>query len=311
MERINSLSRLLTVQISEMSEDSPDFVSSSWKGIFSSLNIQPLDHSFEIDTTKMSDDFLLADAYTLVDYLTFETHHENSILAYLQKIRENARQNQEQINHLIWPHINKKYLEIKNIELQDIWPDKILSFYKDTLEFTYLFYGLIQSSFYQDAGFHFIELGKNIERFQNTARIFETHLQLLMMTDKKEHDDLIGLLLRCGAFHSYRKVHSLQLDFRKVIDFLLYDSHFPFSLRFSYQKIKVSIQNIHGKTKSNFPIYEQLEKIDSLLKEGYKGSPLFKFLNSLYKEAYQINQDLNNIYLNYKSLLPLIKNDQQ
>lgn len=310
-ERMNTLSRLLIVQVSEVSEDSSDLVSAGWKGIFSSLNIKPPDENLLVDASKMSDDFLLADAYTLVDYLTFEKHHESSIFSYLHKVRENARQNQGQIGDLIWSHINKQYLKMKTIKLQDIWPENITDLYKETLKFTYLFYGLIQDSFYQNVGFQFINFGKNIERFQNITNIFENHLKLLIMTDKEEHDDLISLLLRCGAFHGYRHVHSLDLDFRKVIDFLIYDSSFPLSIKCSYERMKEIVMQIQEKTETNLVIYEKLAYIEAKLKKGYEGQPLFEFLKNLSGLAVQLHQDLNDIYLNYKGSFSLIKNEQQ
>jgi len=234
IERANTLSRLLLIQVNEISEDSPEFLSSGWKGIFSSLNIVPPHENLLIDSSTQ-DDFLLADAYTLLDYLTFETYHQGSILSYLEKARENAHQNQDKISDLVWSHINKSYLNLKSSHLKDIWPGKITGLYKNILEFSYLFYGLVQDSLYQDKGAYFIELGKNIERFQNTVSIFENHLRLLIMTHKEEQDDLTGLLLRCGAFSNYKQVYSLNINFRKAIDFLIYNPHFTRSLEFCYR----------------------------------------------------------------------------
>ena len=309
IERANALSRLLLVQVNEIPEDSPDFVSSSWKGIFSSLNITPPNDSLLMDSST-KDDFLLADAYTLLDYLTFETHHQGSILSYLEKARENARQNQEKISVLIWPHINKSYLKLKSSNLQDIWPDKITELYKEILESSYLFYGLVQDSLYQNIGADFIELGKNVERFQNTASIFENHLRLLIMAHKKEQDDLVGLLLRCGAFNNYKQVHSLDMNFRKVIDFLIYNPHFTRSLEFCYGRIKKCLSSIQEKNQFNTLIYNCLDCIKEKLEKRYEGMPLPDFLNSLHIESSKMNQEIDSIYFNYKNLSSFIKNEQ-
>ena len=309
IERANTLARLLSVQINEIPEDSSDFVSSSWKGIFSSLNIIPPNETLLIDSSTQ-DDFLLADAYTLLDYLTFETHHQGSILSCLEKARENARQNQEKISVLVWPHINKSYLKLKSSHLQDIWPDKITGLYKDILEFSYLFYGLVQDSLYQDMGASFIELGKNVERFKNTAGIFENHLRLLVMVHKEEQDDLVGLLLRCGAFNNYKQVHSLNINFRKAIDFLIYNPHFTRSLEFCYREIKKHLNFIQEKNQFNSAIYNQLDSIRKKMERRYEGVPLPDFLNSLYLESYKLNQEIDNIYFNCKSLSSFIRNEQ-
>ena len=312
IERASCMSRLLLIQLNEMSEDSPDFISAGWKGLFDSLKIPNLKEDFlsgEKNESSASDDFLLADAYTLVDYLTFETHHRGSILSCLELARENARQNQEKITRLVWPHINKTYLRFKEMDLKDLWPDKIVDLYKDILGFSYLFYGLVQDSLYQDEAVHFIQIGRYLERFQNTASIFESHISA-MMARKEDEEDLIGLLLRCGAFDNYRQLHSLDLKLRKVTDFLLHSPAFASSLKFCNNKIRESLSSIEKKGDFNASIYQFVESIDNQLKETHWGQPLAKFLHSLYQESVWIDQAIDEIYFNRKSLDVYVPNDQ-
>lgn len=312
VERASCISRLLLIQIDEIPEDSPDFVSAGWKGIFDSLKIQGFKEDFlsrKKGEDKVSDDFLLADAYTFFDYLTFETHHPGSILSCLKSARNNARQNQEKITRLMWPHINKTYLRVKRTELKDIWPNKVIDLYKDILEFSYLFHGLVKDSLYQDEAVHFIQIGHYLERFQNTASLFESHIRL-MMSYKEEESDLIGLLLRCGALDNYRQVHSLDLKFRKVLDFLLYAPHFSGSLKFCIEKIKESLSLIEEKGGFNIPIYQILEEIDNKLKPPHSGQSLMQFLNSLYQESVKANESIDKVYFNCKSFDILVKSDQ-
>ena len=310
VERASCISRFLLVQMNEIPEDSPNFVSVSWKGIFDSLKIPMFkDSTMIVGEEKVSDDFLLADAYTLVDHLTFETYHPWSILSCLTFARENARQNQGKISSLMWPHINKTYLRVKQISLKDLWPDKIIDLYKNILDFSYLFYGLTQDSLYQDEAVHFIQTGQYLERFQNTASLFENHIRSIM-SHKEEEEDLIGLLLRCGAFDNYRQIHSLNLKFRKVTDFLLYNSCFSGSLQFCNDKIKSSLFFIEGKKESNSSIYRSLKKIEEQLKNSNTGQPLAQFLNSLHQESFRIGAAIDTIYMNYKSMDSFVQSDQ-
>ena len=313
VERVHCLSRFLLVQIDEMPEDSPEFVSASWQGLFRSLHLTKLDKNFLSDDNKknkISDDFLLADAYTLVDYLTFETYHHESILSYLEFVRENARQNQATIPKLMWPPINKIYLRVKPLNLQDLWPSKIIDLYKEILEFTYLFYGLTQDSVYQNEVVHFIQIGRYLERFQNTVSLFESHIHFLM-GHKKEESDLMGTLLRCGGFDNYRQVYSLDLKLPKVTEFLLRSDGFTGSLKFCNNKIKESLSAIEENKKSNSFIYKSLENIEQKLKQpNFEQQPLKEFLNSIYTESFNINKSLNEVYFNPKSFNALVTTDQ-
>ncbi len=312
MERASCMSRLLLAQINEMSEDSSDFISAGWKGLFDSLRLPNLKEGFLLkakNESPASDDFLLADAYTLADYLTFETYHGGSILNCLEFVRENAHQNQEKLAGPVWPHINRYYLRFKKMSLKDLWPDKIVDFYKDVLEFTGLFYGLTQDALYQDESARFIQMGRYLERFQNTASIFENHISS-MMAHKEDEEDLIGLLLRCGALDSYRLARSLDLKLRKVTNFLIHDSAFPRSLQFSSQKIKESLIFIEEKRDFNAPIYQSVETLGKKLNEKSLGRPLAQFLSGLYQESAQIHQAIDKIYFNRKGLEAYAPHDQ-
>ena len=171
IERASCLSQLLIVQMTEMPEDSVDFVLASWKKFFDRFSVSGFKNfsSSEFKEEKTSERFLLANAYTFVDYFTFETYHGGSILSCLGFARENARQSQEKITRLMWPHINKTYLQAKDMQLKDLWPYKIIDFYRDILKFSYLSYGMARDLLCQDELAHFIQIGRFLERFQNTA----------------------------------------------------------------------------------------------------------------------------------------------
>ena len=301
IERASCLSQLLIVQMTEIPEDSFDFISAGWEGIFDRFNIAGFKKDFlpnQVKEGETSDDFLLADAYTFVDFLTFETHHSGSILSCLSFARENARQSQEKITKLIWPHINKTYLQAKDMQLKDLWPHKIIDFYKDILKFSYSFYGMTQDSLYQNESVHFIQIGRFLERFQNTTSVFENHIRL-MINQKEEEEDITGLLLRCGAFDSYRQLYSLDLTFRNTIDFLLYSDRFSSSLRFCTNEIKEALISIEKK--GSTPVHQSLERIEKQLEKGHANQPITDFLNSLYQESVWISEMIDKTYFNQSS----------
>ncbi len=302
IERASTIARLLLVQISEMPEDSSDFVSASWKGIFDSFKLSDLKKSFLPEPKgekSVSDDFLLADAYTLTDYFTFETHHPVSIYSCFKWARENAIQNQD-IARSIGLSIHKTYLKLEKTSLKELWPDKMADFYKNILEFSWLFHGLIKDRLYQGLAFHFIHLGIYLERLQNQASIFENHIRL-MIQHKEEEEDVISLLLRLSALESYRQIHSLDLTLPKVADFLIY-AQFPHSLKFAEEQIRKSLSSIEGIEDPNALPFPSLNKIESQLRASYVGQALPKFLNSFYKNAIAVGESISKIYFHQEKI---------
>ena len=75
----------------------------------------------ELVWSPRSDDFTLADSYTLAGDLTFERTNPDSILNCLAQGRENARQTRHLITTEMWLRLNLAYLRIRNLEIEDIW----------------------------------------------------------------------------------------------------------------------------------------------------------------------------------------------
>jgi len=317
VERASCISRLLLIQMNEIPEDTSEFVSASWEGLFKSLRLSNVDQSLissddrlgssNDSKSKASDDFLLADAYTLVDHLTFETYHQGSILNCIECVRERARHNQAVLPKSMWLPINKMYLRMKSLNLQDLWPHKVIDLYQEIMEFSVLFYGLVEDSFYQNESVHLIQMGRYTERFQIQVSIFEHHIHILF-GHKEEELDLIGLLIRCGAFDNYRQIHSLDLTLPKVIHFLLYSLQFTGSLKFCNDQIKKSLASIEPKNRSNESIYQALVDIDKKLQTTHpEGTPLKLFLSQLYQDSCVVNDKLNQVYFSLNCVEDALK----
>ena len=312
VERAAFTASLLSNQITEIAEAPTEYLSASWKSVFHSLKA-PENESLLPDSGKSDektmDDFLLANAYAFVDYFTFERRHPYSILSQIFYVRENARQNQEQLTSSISPLINSYYNKLKNEDLSNIWPDKIIDLYKDVETFNYLFQGMIQDSMYQDLSVDFIKMGFYIERFQNLAGFLVNYISHLILSYKDEEPDLISLLLRCSAFDRYRKAHSLNLTLKKVLDFLFYDKKFSRSFQYSLQQIKQSLYAVEGQ-KINKDIEHSLHEIEKRLKEKQKGETIIYFLKKLDEESVKLHNAVNNRYLDEK-LIVFTKQTQQ
>ena len=312
VERSAFTASLLSNQITEVSEAPTEYLSASWKSVFHSLkapeNESLLPDSKTLDEKTM-DNFLLANAYAFVDYFTFERSHPYSILSQIFYVRENVRQNQEQLTSSIPPLINSYYNKLKNEELSNIWPDKIIDLYKEVEAFNYLFQGMIQDSMYQELSVDFIKMGLYIERFQNLAGFLINYISHLILSYKDEEPDLISLLLRYSAFDRYRQVHSLNLTLKKVLDFLFYDKKFSRSFQYSLQQIKQSLYAVEGQ-KINKDIKHSLNGIEKILKGKQKEGAIVHFLKQLDEESAKLHDAVNNRYLDEK-LIVFTKQDQQ
>ena len=127
LERADYLCRLLQLQVEALVDRPVAEIHFGWSRIYAVLDRQPpFGDDFEDDE---SDDFLLADSYTLAGDLTFERANLESIRNCFALGRENARQMRHCISAEMWSCLNLAWLRIRDLDIEDIWKVSPESFY--------------------------------------------------------------------------------------------------------------------------------------------------------------------------------------
>ena len=300
MERAKFISQLLNVQVNQLSEDSSQTLSLGWYWIFKSFDISPPGGDLLDSNPKNSDDFCLADAYTLADYLTFEKEQPVSVLSCFQMARENARQSREQISNPMWSQLNRAYLNMKDSKMPDIWPHKISDFYSNTINSIHLFYGLSDNTLYKGEGFNFLQLGRFMERLQQTASLLETHIKFIIGW-KEGEKELISLLLYCDAFDFYRQIHNLDTKLSHVVNMLLGHPEVPCSLYFSVNQIENTLKKIDPKG-GFYPfsaVYKSVQSLKTAIIYKPMEGTLAEFLGSIKGQSEKIHDDISSAYFQH------------
>ena len=290
-------SRLLSMQMSQLSEDNSQTVSMGWNWIFKSLQIEPPGGILLNENAEDSDDFCLADAYTLTDYITFEKEQPYSIINLLQSARDYASLSRQQIDNFMWSQLHASYLHVKSSEMSDIWPRKTLEFYSGIIKSIYIFYGLYSNFLYKGEGFEFLNLGRFSRQLQTTAALLETHINFIIGWKEGERE-LINLLLYCGAFDFYRSVHTLDMDINKVINFIIEHPQAPCSIYFSIEQIEESIKKIDpsGCTPPFTKVYKSVKNLKSEISYSMKQNSLSQFLEIIRTKSNEIHEMIEKTY---------------
>ena len=130
LERVEHLCRLLRLQVEALVDRPIPEIHFGWRRIYACLDRQPpLGGGFEPDE---SDDYTLADSFTLAGDLTFERSNPDSIRSCFALGRENARQMRHCISAEMWTCLNLGWLRIRDLEIEDIWKVSPESFYAQT-----------------------------------------------------------------------------------------------------------------------------------------------------------------------------------
>ena len=191
-----------------------------WIRIYGVINREPPGGRLEL---LDSDEFALADSYTLADDLTFERSNPDSIWSCFVMGRENARQMRHCISSELWSSLNLAYLKIQKLSIQDIWLASPEGFYAETAAEMNAFSGVAAATMYRDEGWHFMQLGRFIERSQMSTSLFLSQLAADSQTGEYSDADWTTLLRIYHAFEAYNRSYSVEVQPDQVLDLLATD----------------------------------------------------------------------------------------
>ncbi len=234
LERAAHLSRLMQLQVETLVDRPLREIHFGWNRVYSSMNQSPPAGTLE---AFRSDDYALADSYTLADHLTFEPTNPDSIWNCFAYARENARQVRNYISAEMWLSLNMTFLRLQGLTIQEIWKTAPESFYAGTAKDIATFTGVAEATMYRDDGWHFIQLGTYIERVQLSASVLLAQIEAQDSQDESFDADWANLLHVFRAFDAYVHTYSVVVQPGQVLDLIVTDELLPGSVRRSLDAI--------------------------------------------------------------------------
>jgi uncharacterized alpha-E superfamily protein len=155
----------------------------------------------------------------------------------------------------MWEHLNTFYLMI-NAAAKEESMDLPHQFFVDIMTASHTFIGITDSTSNHGEGWHFGRLGRMLERADKTSRLLDVKYFILLPSVDyvgSSYDNILwGALLRsASAFEMYRKQHG-RIDPKKIVDFLLLNSHFPRAVHYCLAIGMSSINHITGSQRGTF-----------------------------------------------------------
>ena len=293
LERAEHAARVLEVNLNQNLERSPASIAPRWEEILEAMR-SPL--------AKTG----LTNIYEITRALAFEMKYHASIVAYVEAARENARQVREQISSEMWEQLNQLYLYVRSTSIEEIWHESI-PFFRNVREGSHLFQGITDSTMSHGEGWHFIQVGRYIERAGLTAQWLTVKVAGLndVIASADDFQEWGGLLKSCTAFEAYCKVYTTDLRPERVAEFLLLNREFPRSIGFCIDQIQealVEISDSAGLSKGNrvnrlagkARATVDFGQIDEIKADGLTG-----FLDNIQDQFVQIHNAIYQTYISY------------
>jgi uncharacterized alpha-E superfamily protein len=251
MERAENVARCIDVSL-QISLDTPGGLHAQWKPLVKAAGGDKLfkekyGESFGTDAETRE---------TILHFLTFDPDYPNSILSCVSRARENARQVRGCLALEAFEHLNKFYHLLIAGNARKRASESAYDFYSEVRAASYLFEGIIQSTLSRGEEWHFLRLGRLLERADQTSRILDVKYFILLPGPEDVGsvvDDLLwaALLNSVSGYEMFRRRHGRILP-GKVVDFLVLDREFPRAILFCLLRAEESLLAISGTPMGSF-----------------------------------------------------------
>jgi uncharacterized alpha-E superfamily protein len=213
----------------------------------------------------------VADEKNVVGFLTFDSENHNSILACVQKARENARTVREVISSEMWETINALYHLVQTNSRKRRVTD-LQDFLVEVRNASHMFTGQCEGTMSHGEGWHFAQMGKLLERADKTARLLDVKYFLLLPTPEYFDSpyDVVewgAVLKSVSGFEMYRKKFH-RVYFRNVAQFLVLDPDFPRSIRYCVRTAARSLKEITDGLGVTVPAQNEMALLESMIDDA-------------------------------------------
>lgn len=193
---------------------------------------------------------------SVIDFLTFDKENPNSILSCLASARDNARAVREIISSEMWEEINKFYLTLRGAAVEGWSQDLQSDFFHEVRRSSHLIIGITESTMSHGEAWHFVQLGRLLERADKTSRILDVKYYILLPNaqDVGTPLDVVqwsSLLKSASALEMYRRRYG-RITPEHVVEFLILDREFPRSMHSCLLSSENSLHSITGSPEGSF-----------------------------------------------------------
>jgi uncharacterized alpha-E superfamily protein len=297
LERADSIVRLLEVAYRiSLIPNTKEGYDNEWESILSTSGIKNEYLSIYKEIKKEKIEF----------FLLFDDRNSSSVKNCVTNARENIKMVRTAVTLEVWNSVNSFFYSYFDLTKKKYYTKDLPEIIDLVKRNVNLIKGTIINTQLLNDGFDFLILGNYFERADFTARIIDVKYFILLPSTS-----LIGtqidnfqwsLMLRSvSSYRAFKWAYgNSEIDYIKIIDFLILNSKCPRSLFFSVEKISYHLKRLknHYKENKNSPskvenLFRKLKKlsVNDILDEG-----LHEFLTVFIKDISAVYSDLEKKY---------------
>lgn len=223
VERAEDTARIVDVQTQLILEDATIDEDATCRGLLSIMGVE--DEPTSAVNVAM-----------VLDQLAYDASSPVSIASALGAARESARRARETLSVPMWEAINTTYRAIPSGQFHAQRPPGVFQWVRERAA---LINGTADATMVRDEGWHFLMLGRCVERADMTSRLIAT-------ASLSQGAPWTSTLRACGAYEAFLRTYRGMETERGAAEFLLLDRLFPRSVVFSLNRAEQCLDNLES-----------------------------------------------------------------
>ncbi|HEY6551896.1 MAG TPA: alpha-E domain-containing protein [Vicinamibacteria bacterium] len=302
VERAEDLTRALAVHFQALLDAPHEDAERGWTSLLALTG----------DEEAFGKHFDQPDDASVCEFFILHPANANAILSCIARARENARAVRDQISSEMWEHLNRLYFAVKDKRASD-FPRGPYEFYRQTRDGSQAFQGITHATMTHGEAYHFIQLGKHLERATQTVRLLGVRyagVNALQDGTAVATLQLIAMLKSCSAFEPFRQTAGSHLAAAEVVEFLLLHRRFPRAVLCSLANCAEALQAVASATPVSRPerprqtlgkLCAELEYLDI---HEVLGPGMDVFLDGLVSKVHRVGDEIASTYFSTQVILP-------
>lgn len=297
VERAENLARILDVN-ETFSRDSRGW--QNWRSI---LELNRDEERFFAEHGEAA-----ADA--VIYFYTLDQRNVTSIISAINLARGNARTLRPLISTEMWIQLNMFSNTLKSMPREELSEPRLARFCNRVKEACQTHTGITEGTFYRDEGWFFYQIGRSIERADQTTRLLDVKYHLLLPTTETVGSPLDvshwnAVLRSAAGYHAFRRVQPSGMTPADVAGFLLFHSRFPRSVRACVRDISNRLTQLRSAYSlvGGAGALEELDELCSVLDdvavEQVISTGMHEFIDWIQVKLIRIHEELGTAYFGY------------
>jgi len=249
----------------------------------------------------------------VVEFMLFDRRNPSSLVSCIAFARENARCIRDQLSSEVWETLNTFYLKLKSDDYTryaQIGSIEYLNRVKTQIQ---LFYGVAESMMPRTGLWWFFQLGRHLERADNTSRILDVKYYMLLpdihaVGSALDMIQWASVLRSCSGFEAFRRSRRGQLNLERVVDYLLRDDEFPRSILYSVNAVGEALAQITStaphleENSAGTLVGELAAELEMIDIPSVIGDGLHEFLDDIQNKICAIHQAVQVTFVEYPTV---------